>query len=134
MLRLVKRYSSGVPFQGSQMFSKLAGTSRPILSTNDGWRPATAGRTFPVEEQIPMDFRAERFNATNRARFNLGLAEPAVANFWRPRQHRGRPGELAAAGPIRLEIVLLGATSADEMGSIKYSVRFVTVTRRFPWV
>jgi hypothetical protein len=114
--------SSGQPLAlgTSNGLPLFAGTNRPIISTYDGWRPATAGnkfdpavdrtiqpasffpaqpanvmgnmtrynpkfrsnpiygnnvsfaKTFPIKEQIRLDFRAEMFNATNWARFNMG--------------------------------------------------------------
>ncbi len=35
-------------------------------------------KSFPIKEQIRLDFRAEMFNAFNRVRFGLGSLEPAV--------------------------------------------------------
>jgi hypothetical protein len=123
--------SSGqpLPLGTSNGLPLFAGTNRPIISTYDGWRPATAGdkfdpavdrtiqpasffpaqpanvmgnmtrynpkfrsnpiydnnlsfaKSFPIKEQIRMDFRMEMFNATNWARFNMGSLNLQAQNF-----------------------------------------------------
>jgi len=114
--------SSGQPLAlgTSNGLPLFAGGNRPIVSTYDGWRPANAGsqfdpavdrtiqpasffpaqpanvmgnmtrynpkfranpilsnnlsfaKSFPIKEQIRLDFRTELFNAVNWARFGMG--------------------------------------------------------------